>query len=93
MQSEASNSYLGLDPLFSALEVSSDSVEIDDIEGSIVFVNDAWCRLFDRSKQDVVGARYDALRLSDADNAGHYTSLAHYVAYGHSEEPFASVFA
>ena len=88
MQSEARNSYLGLDPLFSALEASSDSVEIDDIEGSIMFVNDAWCRLFDRSKQDVVGARYDALRLGDADNAELYTSLARCVAYGYSEGAF-----
>ena len=88
LQSEARNSYLGLDPLFSALDASSDSVEIADIEGSIMFVNDAWCRLFDRSRQDVVGARCETLQLGDADNAALYTSLARCVAYGYSEGAF-----
>ena len=88
MQSEARYSYLELDPLFSVLEASSDSVEACGIDGSIMFVNDAWCRLFDRSRQDVVGAGCDALRLSDADSAELYTSLARCVAYGYSEGAF-----
>ena len=51
---------LGTHLLRDALEATADSVEIDDLDGRIVSVNDAWCRLFGRTREDVIGTPWDS---------------------------------
>ena len=46
--------YLELGLLVGALEASADAVEIDDVEGNVVYVNDSWCRLFEQERPDVI---------------------------------------
>jgi PAS domain S-box-containing protein len=51
----------GLGLLVRAFESSLDAVEIDDVEGNVIYVNHAWSRLFQRDVQQAVGARWDDL--------------------------------
>ncbi len=67
------------------LEASSDSVEIDDIDGSVILVNNAWCRFFDREKRDVIGARWDELDLEVAGPSALRDSWDRCISYGRSE--------
>lgn len=48
---EGGSPYLGLGLLVRALEASVDAVEIDNIRGGIVYVNDSWCHLFERERR------------------------------------------
>ena len=36
-------------------------MEIADVNGSILCVNDAWCRLFRRARREVIGVTWDSL--------------------------------
>ena len=38
-----------------------EAVEIDRIDGSILFVNDAWRGMFDRRERDVTGANWESI--------------------------------
>ncbi len=49
--------------LTQTLEKISFPAEIDDLERKIVFVNTAWCVMFNMSRDEVLGARWDSLRF------------------------------
>jgi PAS domain-containing protein len=53
------------DLLTHALDASSEAVEIADVNRSILYVNDAWCRLFRRARREVIGVTWDSLEASD----------------------------
>ncbi len=44
------------------MEASTDAVEIDDVEGNVVYVNDSWCRLFEQERLDVTGKHWAHLK-------------------------------
>lgn len=46
---------LGLGLLAKALETCLDAVEIVDVTGELVYVNEAWCRLFGQGREGVIG--------------------------------------
>ncbi len=52
--------------LVRALEISSDPVEITGMDGSILLVNDTWCRSFDRDRRDVIGVKWDAVHSGES---------------------------
>ncbi len=62
--------FFGLGLLARAFEPSLDAVEIDDIEGNVLYVNSAWCRLFQIDKQRAIGERWDILLFDVAEIAG-----------------------
>lgn len=45
-------------------DASADAVETADVSGRITYVNDAWVRLFSRSRRDAIGALRSALGFS-----------------------------
>jgi PAS domain-containing protein len=51
---------LGAHLLRDALDATADPVEINDLDGRVVSVNDPWCRLFRRAREDVIGAPWDS---------------------------------
>ena len=57
--------------LSSVLDAASDAVEITDARGAIVLVNEAWCRLFNRRKEQVTGKPLDRARLSVMESSEH----------------------
>ena len=67
------------------LEASTDSMEIDDIEGRVVLVNDAWCRMFRMHKDDATGTRWDLLGLDVHDISELGISWDRCIATGRSE--------
>ena len=71
-----------------ALEASGESVEIDNLDGRVLFVNDAWCRLFSRDRRQAIGTRWDDLLLSGSDNEELKASWRRCIAEGHSEGAF-----
>lgn len=50
-----------------ALDATTDPVEIDDLDGRIVSVNDAWCRLFGRTREHVMGTPWDSTATNGLD--------------------------
>ena len=89
MMQPQSRPRLESDALVHALEASTESVEIDDAEGSIVFANDAWCRLFDRDRGEVIGAKWDALDICGEERAALRASWARCIASGRAEGAFS----
>ena len=81
-------SYLGLGLLVHALQSSVDPVEIDDLQRSIVFVNNAWCELFGRDRRQVSGTRWDRLQLDGGDSMELRASWARCLADGRAEGTF-----
>ena len=49
--------------LLSALDACSEPIEIADLEGRILFVNDSWRNLFSMSGQETKGYTWDSLTL------------------------------
>ena len=77
--------HLATELLIHALNASSDAVEIADVKGPILFVNDAWCRLFRRTRRDVIGVAWDSLVPNDAGSAELKTSWMRCLSIGTSE--------
>ena len=61
------SSYLELALIARVLDNSADAVEIDDLDGYIVYVNDSWCLLFSRRRDEVTGLRWDSFHFRGED--------------------------
>ena len=72
----------------SALESSTEPIEIDDLDGSIVFTNEAWEQLFGYDKSDVLRAKWETLQFGSAEPREMKASWAQCIALGHSEGLF-----
>ncbi len=59
--------FFGLGLLIRAFESSPDAVRIDDTEGTVLYVNDAWTRLFGLSRAEVEGRKYDEVLPEESD--------------------------
>jgi PAS domain S-box-containing protein len=58
---------LGTHLLRDALDATADPVEINDLDGRIVSVNDAWCRLFCRTREHVMGTPWESTATNGLD--------------------------
>ena len=83
-----SRPFLDLRLLASALEATAESVQVDDIEGRVLFVNDAWCQLFERDRRGVTGVRRDALNLGTEEVHKLKTSWSRCLSMGQSQGTF-----
>ena len=70
MPEHSSEFRVAVSPLVRALKSSHDAAQIDDMDGCIAFVNDTWCRLFQRERMDVTGAEWDSLGIYPQHDAG-----------------------
>lgn len=61
VRSDGDAPYMGLGLMVRVLEASSDAMEIDDMAGRIVYLNDAWCQLFEEDRRKVTGQRWDSV--------------------------------
>lgn len=61
MKLTAKNSYyLEIAQIARALGDSADAVVMDDLDDYVVYANDTWCLLFNRSRDEVAAFRWDS---------------------------------
>ena len=72
------------DLLTHALDASSDAVEIAGVNRSILYVNDAWCRLFRRARREVIGVNWDSLVAGSTQGAKLRTTWLRCISVGYS---------
>lgn len=56
--------------LLHALDACTDGVELDDVDGAVLFVSRSWCTLLGRDRQEVTGNRCDSLGLDRGTGPG-----------------------
>lgn len=88
MSQQDSTQFFGIGLLERIFESSLDAVEIDDIEGRILYVNDSWCQLFDQDRQNVVNIRWASLRLAAMESPDLMCSWGRCLAEGRSQGMF-----
>ena len=69
MSSSNNAQFFGYSLFASAFESSTDAMEINDMEGVILYVNDAWWKLFQRDRRVPMGTAWDAFEMDDAAKA------------------------
>ena len=82
-------SRLEIDMLVRALDAAEEPLEIDDLQGRILFVNDAWCQMFCRARQEVTGVTWETLQVGGEAVTELRSSWARCIAEGHSAGTFS----
>ena len=75
--------------MVNALDAVSDAVQVDERNGSISFVNQAWCGLFRADRDEVVGLRWDRVLLEGSGAGGLATTWRQCMIDGFSEGALA----